>query len=104
MLYQGVRIFADESGVCFGKIGNELYGFQGEIVYPMCCIDVSVDDGREISSAVQVGTPFGGQMTNNTICGAELAMCLRGNGLVLGLGYRAVKVKGSLVCTTPKRN
>ncbi|NOS72267.1 MAG: HNH endonuclease [Verrucomicrobia bacterium] len=97
MFYQGVRVYADKRGVYFGPPDKELYGFQGEIVNPVCCIEVSKDDGREINSAVQIGVPTKASFTNNTICGAELALCIRGQGLILGVGFRAIKVTGSLV-------
>ena len=101
MYFKGVRVFADERGVCFGPPEKELYGFKGTIINPVCCLDVSKDDGRQISCAVQLGTPFGGQFTNNTICAAELAFCIRGQGLVLGIGYQAIKVTGDLVKILP---
>lgn len=51
MVYKGVRVYADERGVYLGPPDKELYGFQGQIVDPISCIDVSRDNGREISSA-----------------------------------------------------
>jgi hypothetical protein len=103
MYYEGVRVYADERGICFGPADEDLYGFAGTIVRPVCCIDVSRDDGQDINCAVQGGVPTEGQFTNNTIWGADLALCIRGQCLILGIGYKAIKVSGSLVKVSANR-
>jgi hypothetical protein len=97
MFYEGVTVYADKRGVSFGPPDKELYGFQGQIVHPISSLDVTRDDGHEISCAVQIGVPTMGRFTNNTICGAELALCIRGQGLILGIGFKAIKISGSLI-------
>ncbi|MDB6025840.1 MAG: hypothetical protein JWM68_2063 [Verrucomicrobiales bacterium] len=96
MFYKGVRICANEKGVCFGLADKELFGFAGQIINPECCLKVFKDVGQQIPSAVQIGSSI--NFSNNTICGGgQCALSIRGHGLILGVGYNAIKVQGSLV-------
>ncbi len=102
MFYEGVRVFANEQGVAFGPVDKDLYGFSGEIVNPVSAMEVLRNNGQEISCAVEIGTPSKGQFTNNSVWGADLALCVRGQDLILGIGYQAINVSGSLVCVPAK--
>src|SRR3989344_2096438 len=102
MFYKGVRVYVDEQGICFGPPGSTLFGFSGEIIQPISAFNISVDDGRETNAMFTVGVPTSGQFTNNTATGADLAMCWRGQGHVIGIGYKSVKCSGSLISVDPK--